>query len=230
MLEVNQIQSSRMALLESRMNLQQQQNQQANFNLTLPSIAAYHGIAKQPGDDALLCHCGLVPASKTVLTLKGYSWPVTESCRPVPILHLERWQSCWGIISNNFLVTNCLTLRSQEVSFKTSTVTVGYCLLWGLWARMGPTLAAHTRPVLSQWPSLAALSSSLLALRRGEPLQFLTASLLLQRNPSRPTFGSSIRARRQGTRTTATNPQEWANGIAQHNSLSKVWTKFIVEN
>ena len=67
MLEVNQIQSSRMALLESRMNLQQQQNQQANFNLTLPSIAAYHDIAKQPGDDPLHCHCGLVPASKTVL-------------------------------------------------------------------------------------------------------------------------------------------------------------------
>ena len=67
MLEANMIQSTRMALLESRMNLQQQQNQQANFNLNLPSIAAYHAIAKQPGDDALLCHCGLVPASKTVL-------------------------------------------------------------------------------------------------------------------------------------------------------------------
>lgn len=60
------IQSSRMALLESRMNLQQQQNQEANFKLELPSIATYNATTKPPGD-ALLCHCGLVPALKTVL-------------------------------------------------------------------------------------------------------------------------------------------------------------------
>ena len=95
---------------------------------------------------------------------------------------------------------------------------------------MALTMAAHTRPALRQTSSLAALSSSLLALRRRELLQFLTASLLLQRNPSRPTFGSSVRARRRGTHTTATNPLERASGIAQHNYLSKVWKKLIVEN
>ena len=70
MIEANMIQGTRMALLESRMNLQQlqqHQNQETNFKLELPSIAAYNATAKPPRDDPLTCHCGLVPALKTVL-------------------------------------------------------------------------------------------------------------------------------------------------------------------
>ena len=66
MMETNLIQSSRISLLESKMN---QTQLKADFQLELPSVAAYHA---QPLPSAgvnlsLLCHCGLEPRLDTVL-------------------------------------------------------------------------------------------------------------------------------------------------------------------
>ena len=58
MIEAHMIQSSRISLLESKIN----QTQKPNFNLELPSIAAYHAQNRAVQDGGELCHCGLEPA------------------------------------------------------------------------------------------------------------------------------------------------------------------------
>ena len=69
MIEAHMIQSSRISLLESKIN----QTQKPNFNLELPSIAAYHAQNRAVQDGGELCHCGLESAVKTVLA-PGDKW------------------------------------------------------------------------------------------------------------------------------------------------------------
>ena len=66
MMENNMIQSNRLSLLEAKM-IQGQQN--ANFHLDLPSLAAYLAQPPPSVSDSvpLVCHCGLVPRLDTVL-------------------------------------------------------------------------------------------------------------------------------------------------------------------
>ena len=136
MIEHNMITSTRISLLESQMNQQRHENQYGSFKLDLPSIEAYHAKANEVAEAAVDCHCGLVPAARTVLAQGPDLCKMFLCClqKGSNQCSFFKWKggSPAEVLFQSFKFVTLLfipALRLRGVLYKTFTVIVGYCLL-----------------------------------------------------------------------------------------------------